>query len=48
MYGPAAGSTNFIPKEYGGDGGDGAGGWMEPSAAAAAGGRTGYHFSPRQ
>ena len=35
VYGPAAGSTNFIPKEYGGDGGDGAGGWMEPSASAS-------------
>ena len=27
MYGPSAGSTNFIPKAYGGDGGNGAGGW---------------------
>lgn len=31
----APGSTNFIPKEFNGDGGDGAGGWMEPTSSAA-------------
>ena len=41
LYGPAAGSTNFIPKEFGGDGGDGGGGFLQPGEHGGGGGSGG-------